>query len=76
VVLIGIRSASLFDQNETGFKKLAKEKQVLYVPNILQGLLTDPHLMSDSIHPNEQGYEAIADRLEKVLRPLLPRLLP
>jgi lysophospholipase L1-like esterase len=76
VVLIGIRSASLFDKNETGFEKLAKEKQLLYVPNILQGLLTDPHLMSDSIHPNEQGYEAIADRLEKVLRPLLPRLLP
>ena len=76
VVLIGIRSASLFDKNETGFKKLAKEKHLLYVPNILQGLLTDPHLMSDSIHPNEQGYEAIANRLEKVLRPLLPKLLP
>ena len=76
VVLIGIRSASLFDKNEAGFKKLAKEKQVLYVPNLLQGLLADPRLMSDSIHPNQQGYEAIADRLEKVLRPLLPRLLP
>ena len=76
VVLIGIRSASLFDKNESGFKKLANEKQVLYAPNILQGLLTDPHLMADSIHPNDKGYEAIADRLEKVLRPLLPRLLP
>ena len=75
VVLIGIRSASLFDKNETGFKKLANEKQVLYAPNILQGLLTDPRLMSDSVHPNQQGYEAIADRLENVLRPLLPRLL-
>src|SRR6185295_15443060 len=30
VVLIGIRSASLFDKNETGFKKLAKEKHLLY----------------------------------------------
>jgi acyl-CoA thioesterase I len=76
VVLIGIRSASLFDKNAAGFKKLANEKQVLYAPNILQGLLTDPQLMSDSIHPNEKGYEAIADRLEQVLRPLLPRLLP
>jgi acyl-CoA thioesterase-1 len=76
VVLIGIRSASLFDKNETGFKELAEEKQLLYVPNMLQGLVTNPRLMSDSIHPNERGYEAIADRLEKVLRPLLPRLLP
>jgi lysophospholipase L1-like esterase len=66
----------LFDKNAAGFKKLANEKQVLYAPNILQGLLTDPQLMSDSIHPNEKGYEAIADRLEQVLRPLLPRLLP
>ena len=27
--------------------------------------------MSDTIHPNEQGYEIIADRLEPVLRELL-----
>jgi len=30
--------------------------------------------VSDAIHPNDEGYKRFAERLEKVLRPLLPRL--
>ena len=30
--------------------------------------------MSDAIHPNDEGYKTIAARLEKLLRPLLPKL--
>jgi lysophospholipase L1-like esterase len=74
VVLIGIRSATLRDKNEEHFERLANEKRVLYVPNFLSGLLADPRLMSDTIHPNDEGYARIAERLEGVLRPLLPQL--
>ncbi len=74
VVLIGIRSASISDRYSSPFKKLAKEKHVLFVPNILSGILGTPHLMSDYVHPNEEGYNAIAERLEKILTPLLPQL--
>jgi lysophospholipase L1-like esterase len=74
VVLIGIRSASLRDHNEKHFEKLAKEKRVLYVPDMLRGLAFKPVYMSDAIHPNDAGYERIAARLEKKLRPLLPQL--
>ena len=75
VILIGVRSATLIDRNEKPFRKLAREKNVLYVPNILEGILTSPDLKSDAIHPNAAGYRLIAQRLEKVLRPLLPELL-
>jgi len=74
VVLIGIRSASLRDRNEKAFARLAREKRVLYVPDFLQGLAFKPVYMSDAIHPNDEGYKRFAERLEKVLRPLLPRL--
>ncbi len=74
VVLIGIRSASISDRYSSPFRKLAKEKHVLFVPNILSGILGTPHLMSDYVHPNEEGYNAIAERLEKILTPLLPQL--
>jgi len=75
VVLIGIRSVSLRDRNEKYFKKLARDKRVLYVPDMLKGLAFKPVYMSDAIHPNEEGYRRIAERLEKVLKPLLPELI-
>ena len=74
VVLIGVRGASLSDRYAAPFKKLAKEKRVLFVPNILSGVLGSPSLMADYIHPNEEGYEAIAQRLEKIMAPFLPQL--
>jgi lysophospholipase L1-like esterase len=74
VALIGIRSASLFDKNENRFKRLAKERKVFYVPDILKGVLGNSRLMSDEVHPNDEGYAAIAKRLEKELGPLMGQL--
>ena len=75
VVLIGVRSATIRDKNAEEFERLAKARRTLYVPNILDGLLGKPSLMLDQIHPNEAGYALIAERLEKMLRPLLPQLV-
>ena len=75
VVLIGVRGRGLVgDANAKGFKQLAREKEVMHVPNILDGVLSRPSLMSDYVHPNDAGYTEIAARLEKQLRPLLPKL--
>lgn len=74
VVLLGVRGAGLTDAKAKRFEQLAKEKRVLLVPNILEGILFTPSLMSDQIHPNDQGYAKIAERLEEVLLPLLAKL--
>ena len=75
VVLIGIRGPSVIgDANAKGFRALAREKEVRHVPNILDGILGQPSLMSDYVHPNDAGYAKIAERLEKELKPLLPKL--
>jgi acyl-CoA thioesterase-1 len=74
VVLIGVRGVGLRDQNVALFEKLAREKRVLLVPNILEGVFMRGELMSDGIHPNDAGYEFIAARLEEILKPLLPKL--
>ena len=74
VVLIGVRSASLRDKNEKPFRALARKKRVLYVSNILKGIFPKPIYMSDALHPNDEGYRLIAERLEKELRPLLGKL--
>lgn len=77
VVLIGIRGPGVLgDENAREFLKLSREKQVLHVPNMLDGLLTEPRLMSDYVHPNDEGYARIAGRLDRELRPLLDRIRP
>jgi lysophospholipase L1-like esterase len=77
VVLVGVRGPSIVgDANAKGFKQLAREKRVMHVPNILDGILSHPSLMSDYVHPNDAGYGKMAERLEKELRPLLSKLQP
>jgi len=76
VVLIGIRSASLRDSNAERFKRLAREKNVLLVPDILDGVFGHSSLMSDYIHPNDAGYRFIAERLARELHPFLDQLQP
>ena len=41
---------------------------MLYVPDMLRGLAFKPVYMSDAIHPNDAGYQKIAERLEKKLK--------
>jgi acyl-CoA thioesterase I len=76
VVLIGIRGRSMVgDGNADHFVELAREKGVMHVPNILDGLLTSPSLMTDYVHPNDAGYTKIAERLANELRPLMDKLI-
>jgi acyl-CoA thioesterase I len=75
VVLIGVRGSGLLsDANASGFEELAEQKRVKHISNILDGLLTQPSLMADYIHPNDAGYAKIAERLEEELKPLMGKL--
>ena len=59
---------------ETYFKdirNLAKRKHVLIIPDVLKGIESDPQYMHDKIHPNNQGYKVIAQRIFKEITPLL-----
>jgi acyl-CoA thioesterase-1 len=49
------------------FKKLAKQKNIPYIENIMGGIMGNRNLMSDEIHPNDAGYEIMAKKIEPVL---------
>ncbi len=63
VVLLGVRGGILGDGYEKDYSGLAKKYSTAYVSNILDGLITKPEYMYDSIHPNDSGYLLIANRV-------------
>ncbi|MDD5431051.1 MAG: GDSL-type esterase/lipase family protein [Candidatus Pacebacteria bacterium] len=63
VILLGISSENLPNFEKT-FQKLASEKKVyVYVPNIMDGVLSQKNFLFDNIHPNGRGHELIAQKI-------------
>lgn len=48
--------------------QLCEAHGVLYVSNILDGITNNPKLLSDKIHPNDDGYRLMAERVANALR--------
>lgn len=71
VILIGVPGGISGGGYEEEFERLASEKEVNLVPDILSDIFGHPSLMADPIHPNDQGNTMMADRIEPVLRELL-----
>lgn len=71
VVLLGVRGGLLSDKFESSFEDLSKENETAYVSNVLAGLITNSQYMYDAIHPNDLGYQKIADRVYPVLKDVL-----
>jgi len=71
VILLGVRGGLLRDEYQGDYQDLAQSLDTAYVPNVLDGLFGNSSLMSDAVHPNDAGYQIIADKVEPVLRELL-----
>jgi len=71
VILVGVKGSLFGDKYDDEFKRLAKDKEVNFVPNILKDIFGNPQLMTDQIHPNADGHAIIADRIEPILKKLL-----
>ncbi len=52
-------------------KKLAKKKRALFIPGIMDGIFSNKSLKSDVLHPNEKGYEIIANKVYGAIKPYL-----
>ncbi len=51
--------------------KIAKEKKAVFIPSILGGIITNPSMKSDFLHPNGDGYKVVAQKIYKeILIPL------
>ena len=52
-----------------GYQELADETGAILIPDIFEGIMGNSKLMSDPIHPNDAGYEIIAQRFYEAMPP-------
>jgi len=71
VILLGVRGGIFVDRFEEDYKILSDTYQTGFVPNVLDGLITNRKLMFDSIHPNDLGYKIVADKIFPELKRLI-----
>ena len=72
VTLAQVKTGLLNDSYLNGFKNLTRQKKTLLIPDILKGIIGNPDLMSDTIHPNAKGYAIMAKRIYDEIKPYLP----
>ncbi len=74
VVLVGVAPGPLGDALQPYYNAIINKYHVVFVPKVLDEIVTNPSLLSsDYLHPNDQGYKLIAERIQRVVNPLLYR---
>ncbi len=71
VVILGYRFPSLSVSYEKMYDRVAEDEKCLLIPDLLDGILSNPALKSDEIHPNARGYALIAERVAAPCRKLI-----
>jgi lysophospholipase L1-like esterase len=62
VIIGGLRFPGKDRGFGNGYENLAQQTGAMLIPNIFAGIVGNPNLMSDPIHPNNSGYRIIARR--------------
>ena len=68
VILLGFRFPGFRADYDGMYERIADDEEALLIPDLLDGILSDPALKSDQIHPNARGYLVMAERVAKPLR--------
>lgn len=69
VAIAGVRIGLLVDEYDEVFEQVAGDRKCIYISNIVKDIFTDPSKKSDEVHPNNQGYAIIAQRIYKKIKP-------
>ncbi len=73
VAIADISTSIIMGDYGRELKGLSRKYKTIFIPHILSGILNDPKLKSDFIHPNAQGYMMIARKVQRVILPYLNR---
>lgn len=71
VAIVDISAGMLLSEYHAAFYNLSREKGTIFIPRILNSVITNPNLKSDFIHPNATGYKMIAGRIYRAILPYI-----
>lgn len=70
-VIVDVSAGVFLKDYRDKFQKLARQTGSVFVPGLLSGIITDPSMKSDFMHPNKEGYRKIAERIYREIKPYL-----
>ena len=53
------------------FAKIARDNKAIFIPAVLEGIFNSPKLKSDYIHPDDEGYRIIAQKIYRTIKPYM-----
>lgn len=71
VAIVETRAGLVMREYGLIYRRLAKKYNAILIPNILDGIFTQPKLKSDYVHPNAEGYKVMSQRILKAIKPYL-----
>ena len=63
VAIVDISNSLFMGEYRQEFKRLSKKYRTIFIPGIMEDIVTNEELKSDGIHPNARGYKIIAYRV-------------
>ncbi len=67
VAIADISTSIIMANYSRKFKRLSRKYNAIFIPHLMAGILTNPSLKSDYIHPNAEGYNLIAQRVYRTI---------
>lgn len=71
VAIADVSSGLIMENYRKSYKKLARQTRSIFIPNLLSGIITNPSLKTDYIHPNKDGHKILAKKIYLAIKPYL-----
>lgn len=71
VAIVDVSAGLILKECRSDLYRLALSKKAIFISSVFGGIITNPRLKSDFLHPNAFGYKLIAQRIYKAIAPYL-----
>ncbi len=68
VVLIGVPHFGIFLSSTPQYREIADTTDVVFIEDLIPDILSNAALKSDTVHPNKDGYQKMAEQIHAILQ--------